>query len=240
MGTCAPAKGSAGITTKDRCRCGLHIVDHTSRTSYITKNWKLKETINGSHQDGPIRHSPPEGHTARNNPPTPEEAGKVVRCWGQQSKSPRSEGQPGRGRGSRRHEAPGPRGAGCARNPTWSARPCRLGAAVSRSEPHLAAAHGEFHVRSGCDSPWRDTSGEHSNRRTSVPFRANAAGRVIVPHVAADADDAPRRGSRQTHTRPVALVPRPAAASERNVSQPDGVRLTPPWARCQVRREAVA
>ena len=75
---------------------------------------------------------------------------------------------------------------------------------------HLAAAHGELHVRSGCDSPWRDTSGEHSNRRTSVPFRSNMAERAVVPHVAADADDVPRRGGWQAHARPGALVLRPA------------------------------
>ena len=102
---------------------------------------------------------------------------------------------------------------------------------------HLAAAHGELHVRSGCDSPWCDTGGEHSYRRTSVPFRSNAAERAIVPHVAADADDVPRRGGRQIHTRPDALTLQPAAASERNAAQPDGVRLTPPCARRQVRHE---
>ena len=103
-----------------------------------------------------------------------------------------------------------------------------------------AAAHGEFHVRSDCDSPWCGVSGEHSDRRIGVSFRANAAERAVVPYIATDTDDAPRRGGRQTHTRPIALVPRPAAAPERNVSQPDGVWLTPPCARRQVRHGAVA
>ena len=78
-----------------------------------------------------------------------------------------------------------------------------------------AAAHGERHVRSGRDSAWRGVSGEHSDRRTAVSFRAYAAERTAVPHVAADADDVPRRWGRQTYTRPVALVCWPAAAPER-------------------------
>ena len=41
---------------------------------------------------------------------------------------------------------------------------------------------------------------------------------TAVPHVAADNDEAPRRGEWQTHARPAALIPRPSAASERNVS----------------------
>ena len=57
------------------------------------------------------------------------------RRWEQQSKSPRSEDQTGRKRGFRHRGAPGPRGVGRLRNPRWLARPCRLEAAVSRSEP---------------------------------------------------------------------------------------------------------
>ena len=41
---------------------------------------------------------------------------------------------------------------------------------------------------------------------------------TFVPHVAADADDTPRRREWQTHARLAALIPRPAAASERNVA----------------------
>ena len=104
---------------------------------------------------------------------------------------------------------------------------------------HLTAAHGELHVRSGCDSPWRGVRGEHGDRRIGVSFCADTAKRTVALHVAADADGAPRRGGRQTHTRPTALVPRPAAAPKRNAAQPDGVRLTSPCARRQVRHEAV-
>ena len=103
-----------------------------------------------------------------------------------------------------------------------------------------AAAHGERHVRAACDSAWCGVSGEHGDRRTGMPFRAYAAERAIVPHVAANVDDVPRRWGRQTYTRQVALVRWPAAASERNISEPDGVRLTAPCASCQVLHEAVA
>ena len=70
---------------------------------------------------------------------------------------------------------------------------------------HLTAAHGELHVRLGCDSPWRGVRGEHSDRRIGVSFCADTAKRTVASHVAADADGVPRRGGRQTHTRPAAL-----------------------------------
>ena len=60
---------------------------------------------------------------------------------------------------------------------------------------HLTATHGELHVRSGCDSPWRDVRGEHGDRRIGVSFCANTAKRAVVPYVAANADNAPRRGA---------------------------------------------
>ena len=101
-----------------------------------------------------------------------------------------------------------------------------------------AAAHGERHVRSGRDSAWRGVSGEHSDRRTGVSFRTYAAERTVVPHVAANADDVPRRWCRQTYTRPVALVRWPAAAPERNIAEPDGVRLTAPCAPTRQRANA--
>ena len=87
---------------------------------------------------------------------------------------------------------------------------------------------------------YANSHGEHGDRCTSLPFRANAAERSVVPHVAADTDNIPRRGGRQVHTRPDALVRRSAAAPERNATQPDGVRLTPARACRQVEHEAIA